>query len=107
MKFEKLFKSKDYLPASLVAEEEDGTGVLSLILSHKLLESISNLHPQELFLIDIYRIDRDINGWQRGSELCAKGIPGLHSPGAKPSGFLTSASFVRFGKVNFAVWQHI
>jgi ribosomal protein S18 acetylase RimI-like enzyme len=27
MKFEKLFKSKDYLPASLVAEEEDGTVV--------------------------------------------------------------------------------
>jgi ribosomal protein S18 acetylase RimI-like enzyme len=25
MKFEKLFKSKDYLPASLVAEEKDGT----------------------------------------------------------------------------------
>ena len=25
MKFEKLFNSKDYLPASLVAEEEDGT----------------------------------------------------------------------------------
>jgi ribosomal protein S18 acetylase RimI-like enzyme len=27
MKFEKLFKSKDYLPASLVAEQEDGTVV--------------------------------------------------------------------------------
>jgi predicted N-acetyltransferase YhbS len=27
MKFEKLFESKDYLPASLVAEEEDGTVV--------------------------------------------------------------------------------
>ena len=27
MKFEKLFGSKDYLPASLVAEEEDGTVV--------------------------------------------------------------------------------
>ena len=27
MKFEQLFKSKDYLPASLVAEEEDGTVV--------------------------------------------------------------------------------
>jgi predicted N-acetyltransferase YhbS len=27
MKFEKLFKSKDFLPASLVAEEEDGTVV--------------------------------------------------------------------------------
>ena len=27
MKFEKLFKSKDYLPVSLVAEEEDGTVV--------------------------------------------------------------------------------
>jgi ribosomal protein S18 acetylase RimI-like enzyme len=27
MKFEKLFKSKDYLPASLVAEEEDGSVV--------------------------------------------------------------------------------
>jgi ribosomal protein S18 acetylase RimI-like enzyme len=27
MKFEKLFKSKDYLPTSLVAEEEDGTVV--------------------------------------------------------------------------------
>jgi predicted N-acetyltransferase YhbS len=27
MKFDKLFKSKDYLPASLVAEEEDGTVV--------------------------------------------------------------------------------
>jgi ribosomal protein S18 acetylase RimI-like enzyme len=27
MKFEKLFKSKDYLPASLVAEKEDGTVV--------------------------------------------------------------------------------
>jgi ribosomal protein S18 acetylase RimI-like enzyme len=27
MKFEKLFKSKDYLPASLVAEEKDGTVV--------------------------------------------------------------------------------
>jgi ribosomal protein S18 acetylase RimI-like enzyme len=27
MKFEKLFKSKDYLPASLVAEEADGTVV--------------------------------------------------------------------------------
>ncbi len=27
MKFEKLFRSKDYLPASLVAEEEDGTVV--------------------------------------------------------------------------------
>jgi len=27
VKFEKLFKSKDYLPASLVAEEEDGTVV--------------------------------------------------------------------------------
>ncbi len=25
LKFEKLFKSKDYLPASLVAEEENGT----------------------------------------------------------------------------------
>ena len=25
LKFEKLFESKDYLPASLVAEEEDGT----------------------------------------------------------------------------------
>lgn len=27
LKFEKLFQSKDYLPASLVAEEEDGTVV--------------------------------------------------------------------------------
>jgi len=27
MKFEKLFKSEDYLPASLVAEDEDGTVV--------------------------------------------------------------------------------
>ena len=27
MKFEKLFQSRDYLPASLVAEEEDGTVV--------------------------------------------------------------------------------
>ena len=27
MKFEKLFQSKDYVPASLVAEEEDGTVV--------------------------------------------------------------------------------
>ncbi len=27
MKFEKLFESKDYLPVSLVAEEEDGTVV--------------------------------------------------------------------------------
>ncbi|MBW1821946.1 MAG: hypothetical protein JRI92_09315 [Deltaproteobacteria bacterium] len=27
VKFEKLFESKDYLPASLVAEEEDGTVV--------------------------------------------------------------------------------
>lgn len=27
LKFEKLFKSKDYLPTSLVAEEEDGTVV--------------------------------------------------------------------------------
>lgn len=27
MKFEKLFKTKDYLPASLVAEEEDGSVV--------------------------------------------------------------------------------
>ncbi|MGD8716940.1 MAG: GNAT family N-acetyltransferase [Desulfobacterales bacterium] len=27
MKFEKLFQSKDYIPASLVAEEEDGTVV--------------------------------------------------------------------------------
>jgi len=27
MKFEKLFQSKDYLPASLVAEDEDGTVV--------------------------------------------------------------------------------
>jgi len=27
MKFEKLFKTKDYLPTSLVAEEEDGTVV--------------------------------------------------------------------------------
>ena len=27
MKFEKLFKSSDYLPTSLVAEEEDGTVV--------------------------------------------------------------------------------
>ena len=27
MKFEKLFKTRDYLPASLVAEEEDGTVV--------------------------------------------------------------------------------
>jgi ribosomal protein S18 acetylase RimI-like enzyme len=27
IKFEKLFKSRDYLPASLVAEEEDGTVV--------------------------------------------------------------------------------
>ena len=27
MKFERLFKSKEYLPTSLVAEEEDGTVV--------------------------------------------------------------------------------
>jgi predicted N-acetyltransferase YhbS len=31
LKFEKLFKSKDYLPVSLVAEEEDGT-VLGFVM---------------------------------------------------------------------------
>ena len=29
MKFEKLFKSRDYLPVSLVAQEKDGTVVFS------------------------------------------------------------------------------
>ena len=45
MKFEKLFKSRDYLPVSLVAEEEDGT-VVGVVVGELYMAEYDIFHEQ-------------------------------------------------------------
>jgi ribosomal protein S18 acetylase RimI-like enzyme len=56
MKFEKLFQSKDYIPASLVAEEEDGT-VLGFVMGELFLGEYGMF--QEEATLDTIGVDPD------------------------------------------------
>jgi len=56
MKFEKLFQSKDYVPASLVAEEEDGT-VVGFIMGELFLGEYGIF--QEQATLDTIGVDPD------------------------------------------------
>jgi ribosomal protein S18 acetylase RimI-like enzyme len=56
MKFEKLFQSKDYIPASLVAEDEDGT-VLGFVMGELFLGEYGMF--QEEATLDTIGVDPD------------------------------------------------
>ena len=56
MRFEKLFQSKDYVPASLVAEEEDGT-VVGFVMGELFLGEYGIF--QEVATLDTIGVDPD------------------------------------------------
>ena len=66
MKFEKLFQSKDYVPASLLAEEEDGS-VVGFIMGELLLGEYGIF--QEQATLDTIGVDPDCQQKGIGKQL--------------------------------------
>ncbi len=80
MKFEKLFKSKDYLPASLVAEEEDGT-VVGFVMGEIYMGEFGIF--QEGASLDTIGVDPDCQHKGIGEQLINEFMDHLRTVGVK------------------------
>ena len=80
MKFEKLFKSKDYLPASLVAEKEDGT-VVGFIMGELYMGEYGIF--QEAATLDTIGVDPDYQDKGFGEQLINEFMDHLKKLGVK------------------------
>ena len=80
VKFEKLFKSKDYLPASLVAEEEDGT-VVGFVMGEIYMGEYGIF--QEEATLDTIAVDPDYRHKGIGEQLVNEFIDHLRNLGVK------------------------
>lgn len=80
MKFEKLFKSKDYLPASLVAEQEDGT-VLGFVMGEIYMGEYGIF--QEEATLDTIGVDPDHQHKGIGEQLINEFIDHLKKVGVQ------------------------
>ncbi|MBI5584585.1 MAG: GNAT family N-acetyltransferase [Deltaproteobacteria bacterium] len=80
MKFEKLFKSKDYLPASLVAEQEDGT-VVGFVMGEIFMGEYG-IYQEEATLVTI-GVDPDYRQKGIGKQLINEFMDHLRTLGVK------------------------
>jgi predicted N-acetyltransferase YhbS len=80
MKFEKLFRSKDYLPASLVAEEEDGT-VVGFVMGEIYMGEYGIF--QEEATLDTIGVDPDYQHKGIGEQLINEFIDHLRKVGVQ------------------------
>jgi ribosomal protein S18 acetylase RimI-like enzyme len=80
VKFEKLFRSKDYLPASLVAEEEDGT-VVGFVMGEIYMGEYGIF--QEEATLDTIAVDPDYQHKGIGEHLINEFIDHLKNLGVK------------------------
>ena len=80
LKFEKLFKSKDYLPTSLVAEDEDGT-VLGFVMGELYMGEYGIF--QEEATLDTIGVDPDYQHKGIGGQLINEFMEHLKSLGVK------------------------
>jgi ribosomal protein S18 acetylase RimI-like enzyme len=80
MKFEKLFKSKDYLPASLVAEKEDGT-VVGFVVGEIFMGEYG-IYQEEATLVTI-GVDPDFRQKGVGKQLINEFMEHLKTLGVK------------------------
>jgi predicted N-acetyltransferase YhbS len=80
LKFEKLFKSKDYLLASLVAEDEDGT-VLGFVMGELYMGEYGIF--QETATLDTIGVDPDFQKRGVGEQLINEFIDHLRHVGVK------------------------
>jgi predicted N-acetyltransferase YhbS len=80
MKFEKLFQSKDYVPASLVAEEEDGT-VVGFVMGELFLGEYGIF--QEQATLDTIGVDPDCQQKGIGRQLMKEFMDHLRELGVQ------------------------
>jgi ribosomal protein S18 acetylase RimI-like enzyme len=80
MKFEKLFHSKDYVPASLVAEEEDGT-VVGFVMGELFLGEYGIF--QEQATLDTIGVDPDCQQKGIGKQLMKEFMDHLRELGVQ------------------------
>jgi ribosomal protein S18 acetylase RimI-like enzyme len=80
LKFEKLFESKDYLPASLVAEEEDGT-VVGFVMGELYMGEYGIL--QEGATLDTIGVDPDYQHRGIGEQLINEFVDHLKKVGVQ------------------------
>ena len=80
VKFERLFKSKEYLPTSLVAEEEDGT-VVGFVMGELYMGEFGIFHEQAT--LDTIGIDPDYRLKGIGARLINEFMDHLRSLGVQ------------------------
>ena len=80
MKFERLFKSKEYLPTSLVAEDEDGT-VVGFVMGELYMGEFGIF--QEQATLDTIGVDPDCRHKGIGSQLINEFMDHLRSLGVQ------------------------
>ncbi len=80
MKFERLFKSKEYLPTSLVAEEADGT-VVGFVMGELYMGEFGIFHEQAT--LDTIGIDPDFRHKGIGGQLIQEFMDHLKSLGVQ------------------------
>ena len=80
MKFEKLFQSRDYIPASLVAEEEDGT-VVGFVMGELFLGEYGIF--QEQATLDTIGVDPDCQQKGIGKQLMKEFMDHLRELGVQ------------------------
>ena len=100
MKFEKLFKSKDYLPASLVAEEEDGT-VVGFVMGELYMGEYGIF--QEEASLDTIGVDPDYQHKGIGEQLINEFMDHLRKVGVQKINTLVDwndSNLIRFFSAN-------
>ena len=100
VKFEKLFQTKDYLPASLVAEEEDGT-VVGFVMGEIYMGEYGIF--QEEATLDTIGVDPDCQQKGVGRQLINEFMEHLRKLGVKKISTLVAwddSSLLHFFSVN-------
>ena len=100
MKFEKLFQSKDYVPASLVAEEEDGS-VVGFVMGELFLGEYGIF--QEQATLDTIGVDPDCQQKGIGRQLMKEFMDHLRELGVQKINTLVDwndSSLVEFFRAN-------
>jgi predicted N-acetyltransferase YhbS len=100
MKFEKLFQSKDYVPASLVAEEEDGS-VVGFVMGELFLGEYGIF--QEQATLDTIGVDTDCQQKGIGRQLMKEFMDHLRELGVQKINTLVDwndSSLVEFFRAN-------
>lgn len=80
VKFEKLFKSKDYLPVSLVAEEEDGT-LVGFVMGEIYMGEYGIFHEEAT--LDTIGVDPDYQHKGIGEQLINEFVKHLRKVGVR------------------------